>query len=1130
MRIRWMLTACLVFSGLSALVYQVLWTRLLGFAFSTTTEAIGTVLAVFFGGMALGNLLAARRLHRVERPLRLYGLLELGIGAFALLSLPLLQRLDLLYGIVGADHSPGRMMAIRAGVAGLLLLPPTMAMGATLPVVARGLVAHDESLGRWSAYLYSANTFGAVVGAYLCGFWMIPWLGLTRTVIVAALVNLAVAGLVWLCAGHVRSGQPASPDEAVGDPMPPPAARPGERRWFLLFFAVSGFVAIGYEIVWSKVFTIVMEGTLYGFSTVLSAYLLGLALGSLLIAGVVDRIRDLPRAFGLLHAGIALSVAVGLVMVADLPYWHRRIAQVLDGGGGIHGLFLLAAPIVLIPTILFGAAFPVLIRLLTTRARAVGEGMGVATAVNTGGSIAASLLIGFWVIPSVGIDATAYALVLLELFVALLVLMRFQTSHGVGRLIATASTGLLLLGISLSYNGVHLEQAVMGRWIDVPDLGQYRRELGRRVDANRLVIEGRTSIVTVNTQSSGWKLMTNGMPEAGYSYAPPHRSLAALLLGMLPYLVTDSPERALVVGFGGGTTVDALRQTSVEHIEVVELEEGVLEAAMLLYQGRESPLIDPRVELTINDGRNHLLLGRYLAGEGYDIIASQPSHPWLAGAANLFTQEYFELARDNLNPGGAFALWVNGFHAEPQSLLALFTSFERIFPGSVLISSGEGDHRSSFLLLGTREQRPWSLARMASRMAEPRVAQAFALQGIEGLDDLFARFEGPLAGFAAISPDASNTDDNAFVEVRLSRNLSWEQTMDYSELENRLDSRTPVLPPFDDTPDVPAIARAMFEAQKKTTKESYGPKLLRLLRVHGAGIDPLLRAVLEAETELRRPDTSPERRQQARSRLLELGQQATGRAEALRTVALYCAEREKDYARAGRLFAEAWRRSGRDRDAYDAARAWHWVDPDEGWRWVERIAPERRSAFPRIALFDAERALERWRSPGQTVDASLLAEHYRAVLTYRETADGHRLPGVDALLSRLAWALGDEPAARARADADARLRGRLAASPIKRANEALAKGDLADAESALQRARELLPSDAAVLQLEARLADAAGDADRLSSSLWQLRSWAPTLRDGVASENIMRAALRLPLLPQRRPEDLTRADSRADAN
>jgi spermidine synthase len=316
----------LVFSGFTALVYEIIWTRLLGFAFGTTTEAIGTVLAVFFGGMAIGNWLAARRIGHVARPLRVYALLELGIGAFALGSLPLLLRLDALYAVVGVDQSGAAIAMIRLVAAALVLLPPTIAMGATLPVVARGVVASDDTLGRWSAILYAANTLGAVSGAYLCGFWLIPAFGLAGSVILAGAVNLLIASGVFAIAGRqtVASGT-ADPGIAGAGRS---RAEPGRGRTaFLVFFGISGFVAIGYEMVWSKLFGIVMEGTLHGFAAVLSAYLFGIGAGSLAISPFVDRIRDLPRSFGLLHAGIALAVAAGMALVPFLPYANGRLVS-----------------------------------------------------------------------------------------------------------------------------------------------------------------------------------------------------------------------------------------------------------------------------------------------------------------------------------------------------------------------------------------------------------------------------------------------------------------------------------------------------------------------------------------------------------------------------------------------------------------------------------------------------------------------------------------------------------------------------------------------------------------------------------------------------------------------------------
>src|SRR5262245_28813838 len=420
--------ACLVFSGLSALVYQIVWVRLLGFTFGTTTEAVSTVLAVFFAGLALGNLGAAAALGRVRRPLLVYALLEIGIGLYALLSVPLLASLEGVHALVGVGLSPAALAAVRVVGSALVLLPPTLAMGATLPVVARALVTEDATLGRWSALLYAANTLGAVLGAYLSGFWLIPGLGLRRTVWLASLANFGVAAAV-LALGR---GTGAAAADRAAAARPALAEAPAERlrrAVFLAFFGVSGFVAIGYEIVWSKVFGIVMEGTLYSFAAVLACFLLGIASGSFAVSFRVDRIRDLPRCFGLLHAGTAVAVAVGVWAVPDLPFHLRRISQ-LGLGDLLHRLLVLVLPIVLVPTALFGAAFPVLIRIYTRTAEASGRGIGFATAVNTVGSILASLVVGFWWIPGLGMDRSLLALLLLDAGVALAAIAAFQAARG----------------------------------------------------------------------------------------------------------------------------------------------------------------------------------------------------------------------------------------------------------------------------------------------------------------------------------------------------------------------------------------------------------------------------------------------------------------------------------------------------------------------------------------------------------------------------------------------------------------------------------------------------------------------------------------------------------------------------
>lgn len=1105
---RTLVASALLFSGLSALVYEVLWTRLLGFVFGTTSEAIGSVLAVFFAGMAIGNALAARSLGRVEHPLRIYGLLELGIGLWALASLPLLRALPAVYGWVGGDPGPAATFALRIAATAALLLPPTIAMGATLPVVARGVVSDDRTLGRWSALLYAANTLGAVAGAYLCGFWLLPGLGLTAAVQVAAGVNLLVAAGVLLLLRDVRT---AAPNPPGGREPTARATDGGRRRAFLAFFAVSGFVAIGYEIVWSKVFGIVMEGTIYGFSTVLSAYLTGLALGSAAIAPFVDRIRDLPRAFGWLHVGAGLAVAAGLLAVPYLPFAHARLAGWADGADAVHLLFVLVAPIVLAPTLLFGAAFPILIRIYTQRATAVGEGMGRAIALNTAGSIAASLLLGFVAIPHLGMDATLYALILLDLALATVVLLRFQETVGPARVPSLAAAAAALAVVGLGYNGVHAELAVAGRSVEADSLAQYRQRLLERSRRQIFSAEGRNAIVTVTAEEGSRGLRTNGLPEAGVYLAPPYSPVTTTLLGTIPYLLAERTERALVIGLGAGNTLEALQQTPISRLDVVELEAGVVRAMEVLHAGRRNPLGDPRVTLHVNDGRNVLLRARQSGAPGWDLIASQPSHPWLIGAANLFTEEFFTLARDALRPGGAFAMWVNGFRTDREALLALVASFERVFPGAVLADVSAHHGRDAFLLLGMRDPVHVDPERAAARLLDTPLQARLAHHGLGSLPAVLARFEGRAADFLPQAGELRNTDDNAFVETRIPRKLVW-RSVEYESIERALPPSAPVLPPLSEPVDVAEVARQVIAATAEAKEPRPLRKVERLIARHGDDLDPFEAQLLRAHAQLAQRDT----RSAGAAALADLASRHPERPEPLRLLGRHRATALREFAAAGQAFADAFSRSGDPRDAYDAARAWDYVDPDRAWTFVRRIPESRRGEFPRLAWYEARRALDR----GERGEA--LREKLEALARYQASAEGRQIPGVSATLARLADAVGERSQALAYQEADRRERSERAEPLLVRAREAIATGRLDEAARALEQADALLPGHTEVAHLQARRALAARDGAALDAALARLRAFAPSIEAAISSENRFRAANALPLLPEQPAEVFAR--------
>ncbi len=1086
---------CLVFSGLSALVYQIIWVRLLGFTFGTTTEAVSTVLAVFFGGLALGNLWAAARLTKVLRPLRLYALLELGIGLYALVSVPLLQGLAGVHVLLGAGQGPLVQTALRFAGSAAVLLPPTIAMGATLPVVARGLVTEDASLGRWSALLYAANTMGAVLGAYLCGFWLIPGLGLARTVLLAGLVNLGVAVAVLAIAGGVRAPAPA-PAAGVA------AAGPARGRLvFLLFFGVSGFVAIGYEIVWSKVFGIVMEGTLYGFAAVLSVFLLGIALGSLLIAPRVDRIRDLPRAFGWLHAGTAVAVGLGIRVVPDLPFYLQRLSG-LGSVDALHRLYLLVFPIVLVPTALFGAAFPVLVRIIARQAAAAGRGIGVATAVNTAGSILASLVVGFLWIPELGMDRTLVILLLLDGGVALVALAAYQSARGWRAAASVAGCAAALALVLVGFDGVRVDHAIAGHSLSSPTLHEYRRRLAQELAAQRYRKEGRTAIVTVHALPTHRFLRTNGLPEAGYVLRPPYYPTESMLLGVLPYLTAQGePRRGLVVGLGGGNTLDALVHTGLERIDVVELEQAVIDALPVFAQGRDDPLADPRVHTIVNDGRNELLRAGHDGRPPYDVIASQPSHPWRIGAASLFTEEYFELARARLAPGGRFVVWVNGFRVDGESFLAIVASFERVFPGSLFFDGSEKLARSDFLLLGGLEPVVIDPAVMARRMREPRLAALLDRFRFHSVEDILATFEAPAAAFAAIASQDRNTDDDAFVETRIPRDLR-QRNIDFAALEARIAAGTPALPPLAEPVDVGRVARALLDARGSAGRWKLGSKLERLLGPGSDGLDPVLREALRIEGRIR----DPQRRPAQADAVAKLQEENPTRPEPWRL--LGNARREvSDFEGAALAYAQAFERSRDPADAFAAGRALASVDRERAEAWFARIPAETRAEYPELALHEAQRTV------GGTGDGSEVRAAYERLRAFRATREGRAKRGVDEVLAQMAARLGDEQAARAYSDLARERRRAEAAAAASRARRALGAKRLDEAAAALDQAERLLPADATIQTLRARLALLQGDPKALGEALLRLREFSTTLEGAVLAENRFREENGLPLLP-----------------
>lgn len=741
-------------SGAAGLIYQVVWMRKLALVLGVTSQAVATVLAVFMGGLALGSWLLGRAGDEARSPLRVYGWLELGIALFGVTSTILLDGLAGLYveirragplelPLVGAVDlgDPAVFPWIRLALAGLALLGPTALMGATLPVLIRGLVRGDASVARASGVLYATNTLGAVLGVLFAAFWLIEHVGIRGASVVAAALNL-VAGVAALALA--RREPPlafADADEPARRTEPKPGER-GTLRAVLVAFGISGFAALAYEVLWTRyLIYLVEDNSVYAFATMLASFLIGIALGSWLAAQVADRVRDLVP---LLGAVLVLVGATALLTVPLMPVvqdW-ARLAELDDAPFALSQgrRFLRCLAVLIVPTTLSGSTFALVAKLVARDPASVGRDTGRAYAANTLGAIGGSIAGGFVILPELGLVRGLVAVSALEVLAGLALLVRARPE---GRAVRTAIASGVVAAGAFAF--------VLGSGVDP-------RELMREGDGMRLVhyADGpESSVAVVEERETGdLSLLVDGEGQAG---TEPIVQIHLRLLGHLPLLFHPDPERVLVVAFGAGLTTGCAAQHPVERVDLVELSHDVIEAADHFAPYNHDPLADPKVRLHYDDGRNFLLA----TDETYDVITSDPIDPDDAGTTSLYCREYYELVRSRLSEDGVACQWITTqYDADEYALLV--RTFQDVFPYT---SIWHADFTT--VVIGTQSPPRVTLEMLRKKIAHPAVAESLAAVGIDDAEALVSLLlAGPDATRALCGPGPLNTDDRPRIEYR----------------------------------------------------------------------------------------------------------------------------------------------------------------------------------------------------------------------------------------------------------------------------------------------------------------------------------------------------------------------------
>ncbi|MFI5183958.1 MAG: fused MFS/spermidine synthase [Vicinamibacteria bacterium] len=762
-------------SGAAALVYQVVWVRSLTLVFGGSHLAVTVVLAIFMAGLALGGYAIGRIVDRVGHPLRLYGLLELGIAASALVFAGLMKIYPSVYVALaqGKDDSILYLLAVRTLFSIVALIVPTTLMGGTLPVLSRFVSRQPETLRRSLSFLYGLNTLGAVLGALLASFLLLRLYSVSAALYLAIATN-TVIGLVSVVL-QTRLSTVASPEDRTSDraggAAPADLRNPLPCQLVLWGIGISGFCALGYEVLWTRILTLAVGASVYGFTIMLVAFLAGIALGStaygLLPALVGAKGSGHPRAivwFGIVQVVIGVTAFLVTLSLRDVPGNVIRLQGVfLQSGMGSFGVrvwgnFALAFLSMVVPAFFMGLAFPLAGEVHATYRRAVGRAVGEVLAYNTVGAILGAGISGFGLIYLFGIERSLQMLTLLNVGMGLLVLASLVGSRGLAAAVTTATLAALAF---LAAN-----PAILRIW-DTNYFAIFRSnqpeafgtpEMVREAVENTDVLyyaEGVESIVSVIRIKGGEQsFVTNGRVEASSHL---QAQQVQLTLGHLPMLLARTPRKVLVVGMGSGMTVGATSvHPGVDQVTLAEIEPRVIGVARAFAAYNHHVLENPKLRIVFNDGRNFLMT----TSERFDVITADPIHPWFRGAGYLYTAEYFKLAADRLSPGGVIAQWLPIYELTPQDLRSIVRTFREHFEYTLLwLTHFDAE------LVGSNSPLLIDEAELARRIAAPAVARDLEKVMMGSATDLLSYFVMGTDGMARFSRDGIlNTDDRLYLE------------------------------------------------------------------------------------------------------------------------------------------------------------------------------------------------------------------------------------------------------------------------------------------------------------------------------------------------------------------------------
>lgn len=738
-----LLLVLFVGSGCAALIYEVIWFQLLQLVIGSSAISLGVLLGTFMGGMCLGSVALARIISARQHPLRIYALLELGIGILGIIVFFGIPLLDRLYAAIAGHGFWG--IVLRAVISVVCLLPPTLLMGASLPAIARWVETTPRGVS-WLGFFYGGNIAGAVFGCLLAGFYLLRVYNMAAATYVAASINAAVALISFRLARKTEYS--ARDREEIRED--------GERGWGAIYIAIaiSGMCALGAEVIWTRLLSVMLGATVYTFSIILAVFLVGLGMGSGAGSFLSRRIVKPRIALGICQMLLTAAIAwTAYTLANSLPYWPVNPLLSKDPWFTFQIDLMRTIWTILPAPLLWGASFPLALAAVATRGQDAGRLVGEVYAANTVGAILGALGFSVVMIPWVGTQQSQRLLVELSALAALIVLVPLLRETRAGVAWLAAST---VIAIFLAWTVSEVP------WLAVA----YGRRMAIQTNPGRVLYlgEGMNSSVAISELEDGKThyFHVSGKVEAS---TEPYDMRLQRMLGHLSALVHQQPRSVLVVGFGAGVTAGTfVLHPSVERIVICEIEPLIPPAATQFF-GRENynVLRDGRTQVVYDDARHFILTTK----EKFDIITSDPIHPWVKGTSALYSKEYFELCKRHLNPGGVVTQWVPLYESDVKTVKSELATFFDVFPNGTIWGNDINGEGYDTVLLGQAEPTRINLDELQERLDRPdHLSVLRSLRAVEFRStlNLLATYSGRASD---LTPWLAHADINQDLNLRL---------------------------------------------------------------------------------------------------------------------------------------------------------------------------------------------------------------------------------------------------------------------------------------------------------------------------------------------------------------------------